>query len=269
MFATPISRGIRRFARTTALGGGAVLFWAAANLSAAEISQSLITPPAASSNLTVRVNKIFLEARALYLADTNNATNAWQFGRACFDLGELATNNATKAGIAEQGIAACRQSVSLNPKSAPAHCYLGMTIGRLADTRRNLTALKMVKEVEREFNTARELDEHFSYAAPDRNLGLLYFEAPAFISIGSRSKARQHFQRAVELAPDYPENRLFLIEALLKWGDDNNARTEFKALEKLWRGAKEKYSGDDWIDDWVDWEKRFATAKKKIADHAN
>jgi tetratricopeptide (TPR) repeat protein len=250
------------------LSGGAVLFWAAANLCAADTSQSLITPAVASSNLAARVNKVFQEARARYLADTNHATNAWLFGRACFELGELATNNAAKAELAEQGIAACRQAIARDPKSAPAHCYLGMTIGRLADTKRNLAALKMVKEVEREFKLARELDEHFSFAAPDRNLGLLYFEAPAFISIGSRSKARQHFQRAVELAPDYPENRLFLIEALLKWGDDDNARSEFKALEKLWRTAKEKYSGDDRADDWADWEKRFAAAKKKIADHA-
>ena len=269
MFATSISRGLKRGARTLALSGGAILFWAAANLSAADTNQSWIKPPAASSSFAARVERIFLEARSRYLADTNNATNAWQFGRACFDLGELATNNATKAAIAEQGIAACRESIACDPKSAPAHCYLGMTIGRLADTKRNLAALKMVKEVERAFNTARELDEHFSFAAPDRNLGLLYFEAPGFISIGSRSKARQHFQRAVELAPDYPENRLCLIEALLKWGDHDAALGEFKALEKLWRSAKAKYSGDDQADNWADWEKRFAAAKKKIADHAN
>jgi tetratricopeptide (TPR) repeat protein len=231
-----------------------------------ETNQSLIIAPKASSNLTARVNKNFQQARALYLADTNNATNAWQFGRACFEFGEISTDNATKAEIAAQGIAACRQSIAVYPRSAAAHCYLGMTIGRLADTKRNLAALKMVKEVEREFNAARELDEHFSFAAPDRNLGLLYFEAPAFISIGSRSKARQHFQRAVELAPDYPENRLFYIEALVKWGDHDGARSEFKALEKIWRSAKEKYSGDDWADDWVDWERRFAVVKKKIAD---
>lgn len=246
-----------------------LLVCACANLFAADTNQNLTSPPSAIGNFAARANKNFLEARARYLADTNNATNAWEFGRACFDLGELTTNNAAKAEIAEQGIAACRQSIARDPKSAPAHCYLGMTIGRLADTKRNLAALKMVKEVEREFKTARELDEYFSFAAPDRNLALLYFEAPAFISIGSRSKARQHFQRAVELAPDYPENRLNLIEALLKWGGHAEARKEFKALEKLWRGAKEKLSGDDWADDWVDWEKRFAAAKKKIADNAN
>lgn len=283
MFATSISRGIaapakaishRQRGRFVPYSGpartiGLLLVWAGTSAFAADTTQSLLNPPAASSNFAARVNRIFLEARTRYLADTNNATNAWQFGRACFELGEIATNTAAKAGIAEQGIAACRESIALDPGSAAAHCYLGMTIGRLADTKRNLGALKMVKEVEREFNTARELDEHFSFAAPDRNLGLLYFEAPAFISIGSRSKARQHFQRAVELAPNYPENRLFLIEALLKWGDYEAARSEFKALEKIWRGAKEKYPGDDWANDWADWEKRFAAAKKKIGDNAH
>jgi tetratricopeptide (TPR) repeat protein len=284
MFATSILQGIaapakasahRPTTRSGSFSGPArpmgilLLVCACTSVFAADTNKNLTSPPSDLGNFAARANKIFLEARARYLADTNNATNALDFGRACFDLGELTTNNAAKAGIAELGIAACRQSIARDPKSAPAHCYLGMTIGRLADTKRNLTALKMVKEVEREFNTARELDEHFDFAAPDRNLGLLYLQAPAFISIGSRIKARQHLSRAVELAPDYPENRLNLIEALLKWGGHADAGKEFKALEKLWRGAKEKLSGDDWAASWLDWEKRFAAAKKKIADNAD
>jgi hypothetical protein len=71
--------------------------------------------------------------------------------------------------------------------------------------------------MEREFSLARKLDEHFADAGPDHNLGLLYRDAPALGSIGSRAKARQHLQRAVELAPQYPEKRLNLIEAYLKW----------------------------------------------------
>lgn len=216
------------------------------------------------TNSVTRAKKEFEEARSRFQADTNNAEAAWQFGRACFDLAESARNDVEKAALAEKGIAACRQAISRKPAPAAGHYYLGMNLGQLADTKRNLAALKMVKEMEHEFQSAYDLDKQFDYAGPDRNLGLLYMQAPVIVSIGSRNKARQHLRRAAELAPDYPENRLNLIEACLKWGDLSGARREYKALEKLWPQARQKFAGELWAAGWHDWEKRFGAAKRKI-----
>src|SRR5882672_5305593 len=174
----------------------------------------------------------FDESRSRYNKRSRTRDDAWQFGRACFDLAEFATNNSERVEIAEQGIAACRQLIASDSNSAPAHYYLAMNLGQLARTK-GLGALRLVNEMEREFSSARSLDEHFDNAGPDRNLGLLYLDAPSIGSIGSRRKARQHLQRAAELAPQYPENRLNLIEAYLKWGDRADGRRELKALEDL------------------------------------
>lgn len=212
--------------------------------------------------------KRLIAARAKFLANTNNATNAWQFSRACFELNELARDLHQQEGVAKEAIAASRQAVALTPTSAPAHYYLGLSIGQLADTKRNMAALKMVKEMEHEFNAARELDEHFDYGGADRNLGLLYHQAPTILSIGSRSKARQHLQRAVELAPDFPENRLNFIETLVDWGDHDDARRELKALEKIWAAAQTKLTGENWEAVWPGWQKRLDAAKKKIGGGA-
>src|SRR2546421_630302 len=81
-----------------------------------------------------------------------------------------------------------------------------------------LGALKLVDEMEREFKIVAELDPHFDFAGADRNLGMLYHETPGWpVSIGNRKKARQHLERSRELAPDFPENHLYLLEAYLKW----------------------------------------------------
>lgn len=210
--------------------------------------------------------KAYSAARETFQAEPTNSEAAWKFGQACFRLAELATNDATKADIAGQAIVACRQSIASNPKSAPPHLYLGMTLGQVADTKRNLAALKMVKEMEREFNMAHELDEHFSFAGPDRNLGLLYLQAPGWpASIGSRSKARKHLERAVELAPESPENRLNLIEAYLKWGNRKEAQQGLDALEKLLPEARAKFTGEEWASSWPDWEARLEESKRKLA----
>ena len=125
-----------------------------------------------------------------------------------------------RAALAEQGIAACRQAIARESNSAPAHYYLGMNLGQLAQTK-GLGALRLVNQMEREFTPGARAGRAVRLRGPDRNLGLLYRDAPAIGSVGSRSKAREHLERAVELAPQYPENRLNLIEAYLKWGERN------------------------------------------------
>ena len=94
-----------------------------------------------------------------------------------------------------------------------------MNLGQLARTE-TLGALKLVREMEREFKTAAELDGHFDYAGPERSLGLLYRDAPGWpVSIGSRRKAREWLEQAEKLAPEYPENHLNLVESYLQWHD--------------------------------------------------
>jgi tetratricopeptide (TPR) repeat protein len=212
-----------------------------------------------------RAKRAFWEARARYDAEPRNAQAAWQFARACFDRADVATNSAERAEIAEQGIAVCRELIAREPKLAPAHYYLGMNLGQLAQTR-GLSALKLVDQMQHEFSIARDLDEQLDYAGPDRNLGLLYRDAPAVASIGSRTKARRHLQRASELAPEYPENGLNLIEACLKWSDRNGARRELKTLEEIWPRARTNLTSETWAASWTDWDQRLKKVKKKVEE---
>jgi tetratricopeptide (TPR) repeat protein len=207
----------------------------------------------------------FQDAKSRYEREPGNSEASWQFARACFDLAEFATNNAQRVDIAEQGIAACKQLVARQSYSAPGHYYLGMNLGQVAQTR-GLNALKLVDEMEREFSLARNLDSSFDHAGPERNLGLLYRDAPSIISVGNRSKAKKHLMRAVELAPDYPENRLNLIEAFLKWNERNSAQNELQVLEKRLPEAHAAFSGPSWEANWADWDKRIREIRKKLEE---
>lgn len=191
------------------------------------------------------------------------AVAAWQVGRTCFDRADAATNDTERAEVAQKGIAACRQALEHDSNSAAAHYYLGLNMGELARTE-TLGALKLVRQMEREFTTARNLDQNFDYAGPDRCLGLLYRDAPSFGSIGSRTKARQHLERAVQLAPDYPENRLNLLESYLTWGEHDNAQRELTQLESLLPTARTKFSGPAWSSSWTDWDSRLQAARRKL-----
>lgn len=205
-------------------------------------------------------------ARKLVATEPTNSLAAWHLGRACFTWGKTLKDPNAQEKLYEEGVAACRRSLSLDPKSGPAHYYLGMNIGRVADLKRNLAAFGMVKEVEKSFQRARELDEKFAHAGPDRNLGLLYQHAPGWpLSVGDKKLGRKHLARAVELAGDYPENRLNLAEAALEWKDPKLVQNEVAALEKLWPSAKTNFTGAAWEFDWQDWEQRLKELRRKAS----
>ena len=215
------------------------------------------TNSATTNQLLTHAQEAFAAALKAYEAQPTNNVAAWQFARAAFARGEFATNDTERAGLAVQGISACRKLIQRDPKCAQANYYLGLNLGQLARTKL-LGALPLVSEMEGCFKKARQLDEKFDYAGPDRFLGQLYFQAPGWpASIGSQSKARKHLEHAVELAPDYPENRLNLAEASLKWRDKKLAPRELEALVKLWPAAKTNFIGADWAAFWADWQPRY------------
>jgi hypothetical protein len=211
-----------------------------------------------------RAEAEFHQTQVEFQSDTNHPAIALKFAGACFDYADFAANDTEHAAVARQGIAACRQLIAREAKSAPAHYYLAMNLGQLARAE-TLGALKTVKEIEREFKTASELDEHFDFAGPERGLGLLYRDAPAWpMSIGSRHKARQWLERAVKLAPDYPENHLNLVESYFQWHDSTNARRELEVLDALWPGTQKNLAGEAWERSWDDWSTRRDAIRKHL-----
>jgi len=124
--------------------------------------------------------------------------------------------------------------------------------------------------MEREFKSARGPSTRGSMM-PGRTetLACSNFQAPGWpASIGSRSKARQHLERSVELAPDYPENHLCLLEAYLKWDDRKNVRREFEDCGRTSaQGAKDspaRPGAQSWAD-WTNAEKDSGEGQKVIS----
>ena len=209
-----------------------------------------------------RAGKEFLRRQAALAAAPDDPTNCWQFARACFDWADFATNDAQRADIANQGIEAARHLIARDPKSAAAHYYLGMDDGQLAEAvEPSLQAFHLVNDMEHEFKTSDQLDPHFDYAGPARNLGLLYREAPVWpLSIGSWHKAREYLEQAATRAPEYPENLLNLAETQLHWHQYDGATGTMRKLEAIWPAAQTNFTGEVWEQSWSDWTPRRAAA---------
>jgi tetratricopeptide (TPR) repeat protein len=239
--------------------------WAAVSFLLAGVGIAFADEPP-NSVFVARAAAEFYHTRAQYQSNTNNSSTALPFARACFNFADLVTNETQRATLANQAIAVCHQWLAREPNSAPAHYYLAMNFGQLAKAEApSLAAYRLVREIEREFRQAAELDGHFDYGGPDRGLGLLYRDAPGWpLSIGSRHKAREWLEQAEKLAPDYPENHLNLAEAFLRWHDRSGADRELKALDALWPVARTNLVGEAWEPSWADWAARREVVRKRL-----
>jgi hypothetical protein len=201
--------------------------------------------------------KEFIAAKTNYYQHPGDLAAACNFGRAAFDHAEFVHTDEDRERVALQAIAICREAVQGHDDSAAAHYYLAMNLGQLARTK-TLGALKLVKEMEKEFKRSAELDKTFDYAGAERSLGILYLEAPGWpTSIGNKGKARVHLLAALRLAPNYPENHLSLLEAYAKWEETDSLIEGMQKYRKMLSAAREEFKGADWEDSWADWNERY------------
>src|SRR5688572_19315490 len=222
--------------RTAADRGAALLQALPVVLGATELPPEHLAPAA---------EEAFRQARKEYFADTNRVKAAWEFGRACFDWAEFAYRGAEREAIARQGIAACRHALRLDSNSAPARYYLADNLGQLARSRL-IGALRLVDQMEIHYLASIRADDQFDNAGAHRSLGMLYLEAPGWpASIGNKKKARHHLEKAVQLAPGYPENQLMLLEAYVRSGERARVQAQLPTVQTVLDKARRELTGDE------------------------
>lgn len=197
--------------------------------------------------------------------DTNSLSPVHELCRLSYELASIQPSHEERARITQVGIAAAEASLACHPESAPTQYYLALNLGELARTK-NMGALRLLPRIRDALERARRLDESLDHGGPDRTLGLLFLEAPGWpASIGSKSKARTHFLRAIALAPEHPSNHLCLSEALLRWRDAGEAAARLASLDALWTNAQARLSGPRWAADWVEWSRRREVLRTALA----
>ncbi len=229
--------------------------------SAAAVTAIPAHPPTASGAHSNRIHAAYVEGKGQFAAQPTNLIIAWQFARACFERADYSTDDAQRAALAGQGIAASRRAIQIHSNSAAAWFYLGVNLGQLARTKL-FTALGLLDEMESAWERSIAIDPRFHFAAAERSLGLLYLDAPGWpVSLGSRNKARRHLQNAVTLSPEYPENHLCWLETRWRWGEHKAVQAQLAAVESALASARTNFAGTLWSHDWEDWNARWNKIK--------
>jgi len=145
-------------------------------------------------------------------------------------LVKIGTDKAGRLADAKTGRQLAESAVQRQPRSGLAH-YLHAYLTGLEAENDPLRGLELVPVIEREARMAAELSPLIDDAGPDRMLGELYLRAPGMpISVGDVEKAVACYRRALTIAPGFAENRLGLVEALLKAEETTEACMQLHGL---------------------------------------
>lgn len=143
----------------------------------------------------------------------------WKGARANCWLAQYVTDKAERAAFAKTGISYAQTLLKLKTDSTEGLFYLAILSGLLADADRSygLSAVNLMDESLRKIIDAGRDIEH---GGAHRVLGTLLSdpELPGPpTSIGSLRNGKKELEAAVEKAPEWPENHLYLAKAEFRW----------------------------------------------------
>ena len=148
----------------------------------------------------------------------------WKGARANCWLAQYLPDKAERAAIAKTGISYSQTLLKLKSDSTEGLFYLAVLSGLLADADRSY-GLSAVNLMDESLRKIIDSGKDFEHGGAHRVLGTLLSdpELPGPpTSIGSLRNGKKELEAAVEKAPDWPENHLYLAKAEFLWAAERN-----------------------------------------------
>ena len=154
--------------------------------------------------------------------------SAWKLARARYWLGGHAPE-AERKQLFEDGIAAGRAAVAIEPNHPEGHFWIAANMGALAESFGMSQGLKYRGTIKDELLTVLKLDAAFQEGSADRALGRWYYKVPGLFG-GSNQKSEEHLKRSLKYGPDSTASHFFLAETLLDQRRRDEARAELQRV---------------------------------------
>jgi tetratricopeptide (TPR) repeat protein len=149
---------------------------------------------------------------------------AWKLARARYWLGGHAPE-AERKKLLEDGVAAARTAVALEPNKPDGHFWLAANMGALAESFGLRQGLKYRGEIRKELETVLQIDPAFQQGSADRALGRWYNKVPGLFG-GSNKESEAHLRKALTFNPQSTATLYFLAETL----QDEGKKAESKEM---------------------------------------
>ncbi|HEU4369524.1 MAG TPA: tetratricopeptide repeat protein [Methylomirabilota bacterium] len=154
--------------------------------------------------------------------------NLIALARVSFIWGDIrAATPEQKLEAYDRGRQAAKRAVELAPRSALAHLWYGVNMGRWGQTKGIVRSLFLLPTVQEEIRLALELDPEL--AAAYALAGNVYYEVPSLLG-GDLARAGEMFRKGLALDSKFTGMRVGLAKVLIKQNRLAEARRELQAV---------------------------------------
>ncbi len=160
----------------------------------------------------------------------SDAETLWRLCRAKIRLGETFKKKADRLAGYDAAKRDCEKSIELSSGTADAHFWLGVGLGRWAESKGMMKALFALKTIKKEMAATLALDP--MHGGAHHVLAEILWQVPG-IAGGDKKKALKEFERAVELSPTHSANYQPLAEAYLHFDRKEDAIKTLRAVLEL------------------------------------
>ena len=160
--------------------------------------------------------------------DPGNYDASWKLAKFNFYLATHTDNNDERKKAFDEGIAAGKEAVALQPGKPDGHFWLGAVYGAGAQ-RSVLEGLASVGDIRHEMETVLQLDEGYQDGSAYMVLGLVYLNEPV-IAGGDPKKAVELMEKGLRFGEGNAFLHLHLAEAYLKAERPADARRQIDAI---------------------------------------
>ncbi len=182
--------------------------------------------------------------------DPKSYDDLWHAARVATELGDQSRADGNKARRRKFALRAkdyATRAVAVEPKRAEGHYYLAIALGLEASTR-SVGAFDLLPKMQEQAKLAIAADGTVDHAGPHRLMAALLITAPPWpASVGDVDEGLQEAKKAVEIAGDYPANRLYLGEALMKNDQRDAARAELQSVVASQSPPDEEIKHKRWV----------------------
>ena len=153
----------------------------------------------------------------------------WRLARALFFLGQEATTSNDKRQLHEAGIGAGERAIALNNDRVEGHFWVGVNLALFGQTNGGVRGARAIRWAFGELRLAAKLNESYHDAGPLRVLARLEHKAPRLLG-GSRRRSREHFERALTVAPANSVTLVYAAELFIDEGERDRALSLLKQV---------------------------------------
>lgn len=161
-------------------------------------------------------------------ANPKDFESAWKLARGRYWLGTNGQPPPARKAELEQGIAAARAAIGLEPGRPEGHFWLAANMGALAESFGLRQGIKYRGAIKESLERVLALDPGFLHGSADRALGRWYFKVPGLFG-GDDRKSEAHLRQALTYNEHSVITRLFLAETLIELGKRDDARAQLDA----------------------------------------